>query len=269
MPFTSVDGRTVHYDITGPADAPPVAFANSLGTNFHLWDPQLPALASWYRVIRYDMRGHGLSASGSRREYTIAELADDLAGLLDALDVERASVVGLSIGGVVAQRFAAEYPARIERLVLCATGNRIGTVATWTERMETAEREGMAPLVEATLGRWFTPRMHVERPVEVDGFRQMLSRTPVAGYVGCCAALRDADLNADDARIAAPTRVIAGSEDVVTTPEMGAALRDAIPGAELAVIPGAKHLLNVECPDEVAGLVQAFLEMRTPAEAGG
>jgi 3-oxoadipate enol-lactonase len=269
MPFTSVDGRTVHYDITGPAEAPPVVFANSLGTNFHLWDPQLPALASWYRVIRYDMRGHGLSATGSRREYTIAELADDLTGLLDALDVERASVVGLSIGGVVAQRFAAQYPARIERLVLCATGNRIGTTASWTERMEIVERDGMAPLVEATLGRWFTPRMHRERPAVVDGFRQMLSRTPATGYVGCCAALRYADQTADDARIAAPTLVIAGADDVVTTPEMGTALRDAIPSAELVVIPGAKHLLNVECPDEVAGLVQAFLEMRTPAEAGG
>jgi 3-oxoadipate enol-lactonase len=228
----------------------------------HLWDAQVPPLARQFRVVRYDMRGHGLSASGPEREYTIAQLADDLAGLLDALGIERASIVGLSIGGVVGQRFAAEYPERTEKLVLCATGNRIGTAATWGERIAVAESEGMAPLVEATLGRWFTPRMHAEQPVVIDGFRQMLLRVPISGYIGCCAALRDADLRADDARISAPTLVIAGADDIVTTPDMGAAMRDAIHGAELTVIPHAAHLLNVERADEVTSRLQAFLVAR-------
>jgi len=259
MPFSRAGGLTVHYDLAGPQDGPLVVLLNSLGTNVRLWDTQVPALAERHRVVRYDMRGHGLSAGPPEREYTIAQLADDLADLLDALAIERATLVGLSIGGVVAQRFAAAYPARTERLVLCATGNRIGTAELWNERMETAEREGIAALAEGTLGRWFTPAMHAARPTDVDGFRLMLTRTPVAGYVGCCAALRDADLAADDARISAPTLVIAGSDDPSTPPALCAALRDAIPGARLEVIDSAAHILNVERPDAFNRVLHAFL----------
>ena len=266
MPFTRAGGLTVHYDITGPQDGPPVVLLNSLGTSVHLWDAQVPALAERHRVVRYDMRGHGLSASAPEREYTMVQLADDLAELLDALAIERAALVGLSIGGGVAQRFAAAYPARTERLVLCATGNRIGTAPMWNERMEIAERNGMAALTEGTLGRWFTAAMHAERPVDVDGFRLMLSRTPVAGYVGCCAAVRDADLAAAAARITAPTLVIAGSDDPSTPPALCAALRDAIPGASLHVIDGAAHILNVERPEEFNRVVREFLH--APAAAG-
>ena len=134
--------------------------------------------------------------------------------------------------------------------------------------METAEREGVRALAEGTLGRWFTPAMHAARPVEVDGFRLMLSRTPVAGYLGCCAALRDADLAADDARITAPTLVIAGSEDPSTPPALCAALRDAIPGARLEVIDGAAHILNVERPAEFNRVLHGFFGAAAAGRSG-
>jgi 3-oxoadipate enol-lactonase len=265
MPFTRAGGLTVHYETTGPVGAPPVVLIHSLGTNLHLWDAQVPALAERYRVVRYDLRGHGLSAQPPQREFTVADLAGDLDALLDALAIPRTSVVGLSIGGTIAQRFAAAYPARVERLVLAATGSRVGTAASWSERIVTVERDGMGALVEGTMTRWFSERTRAEDPVLVDGFRQMLERTPVAGYVGCCAALRDADLHDDDARIEAPTLVIAGTADTSTPPATGAALQAAIPGARLAVIEGAAHIINADRPTEFLTLLEDFLSARAVA----
>ncbi len=265
MPFTRAGGLTVHFEIVGPADAPPVVLIHSLGTNLHLWDAQVPALADHYRVVRYDLRGHGLSALPPQREFTVADLAGDLDALLDALAIARASVIGLSIGGTIAQRFAAAYPARVERLVLAATGSRVGTAESWSERIVTVESGGMAPLVEGTMTRWFSERTRADDPVLVDGFRHMLERTPVAGYVGCCAALRDADLHDDDARIVAPTLVIAGSADTSTPPATGAALQAAIAGAQLAVIEGAAHIINADRPAEFLTLLEDFLSARAVA----
>jgi 3-oxoadipate enol-lactonase len=266
MPFTRAGDLTVHYDITGPADAPPLVFVNSLGTNLHLWDAQATHFAQSRRVVRYDLRGHGMTTTTPQENYRIEVLADDLAALLDALGIARAAVVGLSIGGVIAQRFAAQFPERVERLVLCATGNRIGSAEMWSERIAHVRREGIGAIVPATLRRWFASQTHDNEPATVDGFRQMLSRTPVDGYASCCAALRDADLAADDARIVAPTLVIAGDADAVTPPATAAELCAAIPGAELAVIPGAAHIVNIDAPAAFNALLDTFLA--APAASG-
>jgi len=266
MPFLQTGGLTVHVDISGPADAPPVVFANSLGTNLHLWDAQAVALAGAYRVIRYDMRGHGMTSLAPQGEhYAIERLADDVAALLDALGIARASFIGLSIGGMVGQRFAAAYPARVDALVLCATGNRIGSAETWNPRIDAVTAGGMGAVVDGVLERWFTPATHAQRPEVVAGYRLMVERTPLFGYAGCCAAIRDADLRDDDARIAARTLVIAGAADPVTSPAAGAELRDAIRGARLEVLPDAAHLLCVERPDELNALLDAFLATSRPA----
>jgi 3-oxoadipate enol-lactonase len=266
MPFVHAGGLTVHVEISGPSDAPAILFANSLGTNLHIWDAQAGALANRYRVVRYDMRGHGMtSLAPPGDDYAIARLADDAAALLDALRIERASFVGLSVGGMVGQRFAAAYPGRVDALVLCATGSRIGDAQTWNPRIATALSGGIAPLVEATLGRWFTPPTHVEQPDLVRGFGLMLERTPVAGYAGCCAAIRDADLRADDARIRARTLVVSGAADVVTPPASGAEIRDAVPGARLEVIEDAAHMLCAERPGALTALLEEFLGAAAPA----
>jgi 3-oxoadipate enol-lactonase len=260
VPFIHAGGLTVHADISGPHDAPPIVFANSLGTNLHIWDAQAAALADRYRIVRYDMRGHGMTSFAPPGEdYAIARLADDLAALLDALRIERASVVGLSIGGMVAQRFAAAYPQRVDALVLCATGNRIGSADTWNARIEAVTTGGMSAIVDGVLGRWFTPATHADRPDLVRGFSMMAERTPVPGYAGCCAAIRDADLRADDARITARTLVISGAADVVTPPASGAQIRDAIPRARLEVIDDAAHMLCAERPEALDRLLGGFI----------
>ncbi|HWT04161.1 MAG TPA: alpha/beta fold hydrolase, partial [Xanthomonadales bacterium] len=197
MPFARAAGLVMHYAVDGSPDAPVVMLANSLGTSFHMWDAQVAELARLHRVVRYDMRGHGLTdttPSGDAHAATIAQLADDAVALLDALGIERVSFVGLSIGGMVGQRVAAEYPERVESLVLCATGSRIGTAAGWNERIEAVQSAGLGPIADAAMGRWFTARARAERPELVRGFANMLTRTPAAGYIDGCRAVRDADL---------------------------------------------------------------------------
>ena len=268
MPFVQAADLVVHYAVDGAApsrdpDAPVVMLANSLGTSFHMWDQQIAALARSHRVLRYDMRGHGLTDTTSSPDAgvaTVERLAADAVALLDALRIARVDFVGLSIGGMVGQRVAAEFPDRIGALALCATGSRIGTVAGWNERIETVQRDGIAAIAGAGMERWFTARSRAELPAVVRGFANMLTRTPVDGYVEGCQAVRDADLRADDARIRCRTLVLAGAEDLVTTPAMGAEMRDAIANAELIVLDDAAHMLCAEQPEATDAALLAFLE---------
>ena len=263
MPFVRPNDVTVHYDFTGPHDAPVVLLANSLATNTHMWDEQMNALSRKHRVLRYDMRGHGLTdvTPGDRpTAASIERLADDAIALLNALGVNRVSLVGLSIGGMVGQRVAARYPERIDALVLCATGNRLGTIEIWDERLATVEREGVGVIVESTMGRWFTEQTHASRPDLVRGFANMVGRTPQGGYLACGRAVRDADLRADDALIRARTLIVAGTHDPTASPEVGAEMRDAIPGAQLEVMHAAAHMLCAEHPVAFNELLLRFLE---------
>jgi 3-oxoadipate enol-lactonase len=262
MPFVRPNDVTVHYDFSGPHDAPVVLLVNSLATNVHMWDEQMNALARTHRVLRYDMRGHGLTdvTPGDRATAaSIEQLADDAVALLDALGATRVSLVGLSIGGMVAQRVAARHPARVDALVLCATGSRLGTNPIWDERLATVEREGVGVIVDSTMGRWFTEQTHASRPELVRGFANMVGRTPKEGYLACGRAVRDADLRADDALIRARTLIVAGAHDPTASPEVGAEMRDAIAGAQLEVMPAA-HMLCAEQPTAFNELLLRFLD---------
>jgi 3-oxoadipate enol-lactonase len=261
--FVDAAGITMHYDVSGPVDAPVVVLANSLGTSVHMWDDQVGPLAASYRVLRYDMRGHGLtecSAPGDDTKARVEVLADDVAALLDALGIERVRFVGLSIGGMVGQRFAAAYPQRVEALVLCATGSRIGTADVWNARIATVEQDGVAAIADSVMTRWFTDATRARRHDVIAGFTTMLTRTPVAGYAAGCRAVRDADLRADDARIDCRTLVVSGALDPATTPDMGAEVRDAIAGSEFLVLDDAAHLLCVEQPTALNRALLRFLE---------
>jgi 3-oxoadipate enol-lactonase len=265
LAFIDLEDVNVYYDFSGPEAAPIVLLANSLGTNVHVWDAQVAALATDYRVLRYDMRGHGLTQAGSRAALRIADLADDVARLLDALKVRAVTFVGLSIGGMIAQRFAAAYPQRVESLVLCATASRIGSPDTWRTRITAVEQGGMSAIIPGVLERWFTPRAHAEQPALVRGFATMLERTPALSYIAACGAIRDADLRADDGAVRCPTLVIAGAQDAVTSPAMAAELRDAIPGARLHVVDAAAHILCAEAPDAFNHALLGFLAETTRA----
>ncbi len=257
MAFTAAGDITVHYHLAGPPGAPVVLLANSIGTSLHIWDRPAAALAERFRVLRYDMRGHGLT-DATPAPYSIDRLAGDALALLDALEIGRAHVCGLSIGGMVAQRLAAGAPGRVASLVLCGTASRIGPPALWDERIAAIRAGGLAAIADGVLARWFTPAFRAGQPVRLSGYANMLVRTPAEGYIGCAMAIRDADLGADAGRIACPTLVLAGDQDQATPPEWGRALADAIPGARFALLPGAAHIPPVEQPDALAALLLDF-----------
>lgn len=259
MPFIAAGDITVHYDLRGPEGAPVVLFANSIGTSFHIWDAQAVLLAERYRVLRYDMRGHGLSGV-TPAPYSMDRLADDALALLDALGIGRAHVCGLSIGGMMAQRLAAKAPQRVGALVLCDTASLIGPPSVWEDRIAAIRAGGLSSIAQGVMARWFTERFRAERPEQVSGFVAMLSRTTDEGYIGCASAIRDADLRDDAARIASPTLVLVGDQDLATPPSLARELAEAIPGARFAVIADAAHIPCVEQAEALTAQLLDFLD---------
>lgn len=233
----------LHHRFDGPETAPVLVFANSIGTTLELWDAQVPAFAGPFRMLRYDQLGHGRSEVPPG-PYTIELLGRELLALLDELGVERFSFCGLSLGGAVGMWLGANAGDRLDRLVLAGTSAYFGPPERWSERAETVRAEGMAPLADATMDRWFTPAF-----VGANLFRQTFLAAPPEGYAACCDALSVWDFRGELGSISAPTLVLVGSEDPATPPDQAQLMADGIPGADLTVIPEAAHLLNVEQPD--------------------
>jgi 3-oxoadipate enol-lactonase len=258
MQFVRAGDITTHYAAAGAGDAPVVVFAHALGTDLRIWDDVVASVSRDYRCLRYDQRGHGLTDLGAA-PITIPLLATDLLRLLDALHVERAVICGMSIGGLIAQQAYHLAPARCAGLVLCDTGPSIGSPELWNDRIAAIGRDGIAALADGILARWFGPAFRGNRRAAYDGFRNMLTRTAVEGYIGACAAIRDADLTALTRSLAVPTLVICGAGDAATPPDRVAAFAAAIPGARYEVIDGAGHLPCVERADVFARLLLSFL----------
>ena len=258
MAFDRLGDIVVHHHQTGPADAPLLVFVNSLGTDLRVWDALLPKLADRFCCVRYDKRGHGLT-DATPGPYSIAGLAADLAALLDARGARGVVVCGLSIGGMIAQALAAARPDLVRGLVLMDTAHKIGTAEMWNERIAAIRAGGIASIADAILTRWFSPAFHRDQPAELAGWRNMLTRTPLEGYLGCCAAIRDADLTEAARGLAVPTLCMVGDQDGSTPPELVAELADLVPNGRLITIEGAGHLPCVEQPDAVAAAISGFL----------
>ncbi|MFL6130425.1 MAG: 3-oxoadipate enol-lactonase [Mycobacteriales bacterium] len=244
--------RLLGHDVHGPADAPTLVLGSSVGTDRTMWDAALPRLAERFRVVRYDHRGHGRSPVPPG-PYTIAGLADDLVGLLDALGIERAHLGGLSLGGMVAMQLAATRPERVDRLGLVSTSAHLPPASMWAERAATVRTAGPGALVDAVFARWFTPAG--AGSAEALRLRQVFLAQPPEGYAGCCEAVGAMDLRSLLGRIAAPTLVLGAAADPATPPSHAEAIAAAIGGAELVVLPDAAHLAAVERSDSVADLL--------------
>lgn len=265
--FADAGGLTLHYRRSGPARAPrTLVFLNSLGSDLRIWDPVAARLAAQYGVLQYDKRGHGLS-DAPPAPYTLRDHTQDLAALLDHLGIERAVLVGVSVGGMIAQDFAHAYTERVDGLVLCDTGLKIGTEELWNERIAAVQAGRLGEIAPTVLGRWFTPGFFGARPAEARGYLNMLTRTPADGYAGTCAALRDADLTEQTAGLRVPVTVLCGEEDTSTSPDLNRALADAL-GCPLHLIPGAAHIPSVEQPELVVGHIEAFLGQLSPGVSG-
>ncbi|GAA4566538.1 3-oxoadipate enol-lactonase [Planotetraspora kaengkrachanensis] len=243
---------TLHHRFDGPSDAPVVVLGPSLGTTLDLWEPQLPSLTRHWRVLRYDLPGHGGSP-------TVTGLTmEDLAGMVLALlDLHRLDVVGyagVSLGGAVGTTLALTAPGHVGSLVLCCTSARFGPPEPWHERAALVRREGMEPVARAAEARWFTPGFAGAAP-----YLAMLRGADPEGYAACCEALAGFDARDRLGLVEAPTLVIAGAEDLATPPDHGRALAGGIPGAELLVVSEAAHLANAERPDVVTAAVAGHL----------
>jgi 3-oxoadipate enol-lactonase len=232
-------------------------FSNSLGTTHELWQPQLEALSSTFRIVRYDTRGHG-DSDAPPGSYTIDTLGQDAVAILDAAGVDRAHVCGLSLGGLTAMWLGVHAPDRIRSLILSSTAARIGSVSMWEERIAEVKATGVASLADGAMGRWFTAGFRAAQPATVSVYHRLLSSTSAAGYIGCCAALRDADLREAIRSIVAPVLAIAGREDPVTPPSDAEDIRARIPGARAALLDAA-HIANVEQASAFNDLVSSFI----------
>jgi 3-oxoadipate enol-lactonase len=259
MQFAKINGGVTHFLDEGPRDKPPIVFTNSLGTDFRIWDDVVRPLTQRYRVIRYDKRGHGLSQlrTGSA---SITDFAADLAALLDHLELRPATtIVGLSIGGLIALELIRLRYDLVRSFVLCDTAHRIGTQDTWNARLGAVEAGGIEAIADHLMELWFSKDYHRTSPDAVAGWRAMVTRTPVEGYLTACRAIRDADLTEQVGRIAVPTLCIVGDEDGSTPVPLVRDLSTRIPGAKFEVIAGAGHLPCIDKPDALRKLIESHV----------
>lgn len=262
MPLVTVNGVQLHYDLSGPDGAPVVAFSNSLGTVLQMWDAQAEVLSSSFRCLRYDTRGHGGSAV-AEAPFTVEDLAADLAGLLDSLGIAKAHVVGLSLGGMTGQALAVARPDLVDRLVLVATSAYLPPADLWDERAAIVRARGMAAVADNVIGRWFTAPEQGSAGAAATR-RRLIEEVDPRGYAMCCEAIGRMDLRGGIGAIRSPTLVVAGADDPATPVAMSEEIRALVPGATLAVVPDAAHLVAVERPAELTELIRAFL----PGTAG-
>lgn len=266
MPFV-VSGKTrIFYRLEGAEGAPVLALSHSISTDHGMWEPQAHDLVPHFQILRYDTRGHGAS-SVPDGEYTIDELAQDFLELLDALKLRRVAFCGLSMGGAIGQQLALLAPERLTALVLANTGPRIGTIESWNSRIAAVRQGGMAAIVGPVMQRFFSAESLARRKPYVSSVRSVFLGTDPSGYLGCCAALRDFDATDNLKKIATPTLVIGGDNDV-STPWAGCSeiLAREIPGARAVRLP-TTHLSNLERPHAFTAALTDFLSPASPADS--
>jgi 3-oxoadipate enol-lactonase len=256
MPFVDIGELKTHYALSGKREAV-LMLSNSLGTDFSMWDPQLPELEKRFRILRYDTRGHGKS-SVPPANYSIEQLGHDALGLLDSLHIERVNFCGLSMGGMIGTWLGIHAPVRLHRLVLCNTAARIGSQEMWNARIAKVRKDGMKPVAAAVIERWFTPGFRAAFPDKVAIAQRMLEDTSAEGYAACCGAIRDMDQRAAVSQINVPTLVIYGANDAVIPLPDAHFLTLQIEGAEEVEL-AAAHLSNVEQAEAFTQAVRNFL----------
>jgi len=257
MPTLESGETRIHYALEGKNGLPVVVFSNSLGANYSMWDPQASEFRGKFRLLRYDTRGHGQSSS-TPGPYSIELLAKDVIALLDALALDRVHFCGLSMGGMIGMWLALNAPERLNKLVLCNTGAKIGTPESWGTRIEAVQKNGMKSVAPAIIERWFTPAFRQKAPETMANILQMIEEANPEGYVACCAAVRDFDCREQLGKIQTPTLVISGAHDPATPPADGRFIAQQIAGARYVEL-NAAHLSNIEAQGRFNQELAAFL----------
>jgi 3-oxoadipate enol-lactonase len=255
---STVNGISINFEIDGPDNAPWLVLSNSLLTNLSMWDDQVAALKSSYRILRYDQRGHG-GTQATEGPYSFDLLVADVMALLDMLGIKRAHFCGLSMGGMTALFLAQRHADRFDRVIACDCGpaSTPASAQQWKERIDIAAKDGIGALVEPTIGRWFPPDFVAAKPPVLDKVRQMIRTTPIAGFSGCAQALSDYDLRPGLAGIDRRTLLIVGTRDATLAGIRQ--IKETVPGAALVELEGAGHISNVEQPTAFTGAIRDFL----------
>lgn len=257
MPYADLPNGRFYYAEDGARDLPALVLIHSLGTSADLWAPQVPALSAHFRVIRFDTRGHGLSPA-PHADYDFATLAEDVIQLMDHLQVPQAHLAGTSMGGMVVLQAALAHPDRVGRLLLCNTAARIGTAEGWAARIALVAEQGLASLAPTLVTRWVSEAFRAAEPGRTQSLCDLLRRTPDAGYMGNCAALRDGNLRGELGRISAPALVISGRHDAAATTAQGEELAAGLANARHVGLEAA-HTSNWEVPADFNREVLGFL----------
>ena len=256
MNFINCNGLTIHYKWIDNKKAKTFLFINSLGTDYRIWDGVVDQLQEYGNMLLFDKRGHGLSDTAVETK-GVEDFTEDVWLLLNHLEIKSCIVVGLSVGGIIAQLLAHYHPAIIEKLILCDTRHKIGLADLWNNRISQIRTVGLKGIADDVMKRWFPPFFHAEQPVIVQGCKNMLERCDVKGYVQTCEAIRDADTTEIAKQIKNPVLCIVGSEDKSTTVEEVKALADLIEGSDFKVMQGSGH---IPCVDNPAGLSKLIID---------
>ncbi len=253
----------VEYELDGPEDGPVLMLHHSLATSHLMWDELIIALAQYYRVLSYDGRGHGLS-DAPPGPYNWQQLVGDATGLMEVLGIEKAIHTGISMGGMLAQHMAIAAPQRVSALVLVSTTSNmpVETAPVWDQRIADVTAKGMAPQVEDTIKRWFTKdfREDPRNAGIISSISELIAATPVNGYCGWAAAIRDLNLTPHLGNIHTPTLVMVGEDDPGTPPASARVIADSIPGAMLKIFEEASHMLPLQQPDRFLESLIDFIE---------
>jgi len=255
------NGIEINYEVSGRVDAPVVVLSHSLASSLLMWNPQMDALEPHFKVLRYDIRGHGETEAPSG-PYTLELLAEDAIGLLDVLGINKMHWVGLSMGGMIGQCLGLNYADRFMSLALCDTSAIIPAEAQpiWQERIDLVREKGMGSQVEATMERWFTPSFLAQNSQMLALIRKEFLRTPVAGYIGCAEAIRKLAYLDRLSEIKLRTLVMVGEDDPATPVSASEAIHERISNSKLVVLPSVRHLNNVEQPGAFNAPLVKFLK---------
>ncbi len=256
----NTNGIDINYELTGKKGAPVVMLSHSLACSLVMWQPQMAVLESAFQVLRFDTRGHG-DSDAPQGAYSFEQLAMDAIGLMDALKIDRVHFVGLSMGGMIGQGLALDYADRLKSLALCDTAAIMPdeTDPIWQQRIEAAGEKGLQGQVDETLERWFRPEYLQQNPPEVEMIRRQILATPVAGYIGCCEAIRRLKYLDRLSKITLPTLIVVGEEDPGTPVAASEAMHERISDSRLVVLPSARHLSNIEQSEAFNAALMEFL----------
>lgn len=258
MPIIKLKNFDCHYLFEDFGHEETLVFSNSLGTNFSMWEDNIDELSHYFNILRYDKRGHGKS-SIHQDSLTIEELGTDVLELIDALELKNVSFCGLSIGGLTGQWLAIHHSNRFNKIIICNTAAKIGTVEGWNARVKQVQEFGLAHILEGTATRWFTPEYREENPDKVQSILNDFQNNSLQGYVACCYAVAHADFTTELHKIECPLLIIAGAQDEVTTVEDAKFIQKNSGIAHLISLDAA-HLSNMEHPREFSKHIIQFIQ---------